>query len=88
MVFFGILNGGQELGKPKKREQRKEKHKGNPLSTRNQDSDFCCMERRAWNSKVGFSIKQVIFFFFGDVTVPHPSPNISTFNGFLVTVPI
>lgn len=36
----------------KKKKIKKEKHKGNPLSTRNQDWDFCCTKKRAWNSKV------------------------------------
>lgn len=35
--------------------ESKEKHKGIPFSTRNQDSDFCCMERRAWNSKASLA---------------------------------
>lgn len=51
-VSFETLNEGK-LGREDWAIQResKEKHKGIPFSTRNQDCDFCCMERRAWNSK-------------------------------------
>lgn len=47
-VLFKTWNG---VFGAKQSKERKEKHKGIPLSTRNRDSNFSCMERRAWNSK-------------------------------------
>ena len=72
------LNGGSQ-----------EKYKGkNPLSTRNQESDFCCLESRAWNSKVSehWHKASASFCFFWRGFYSSASPNTSTLTDFLAAV--